>query len=64
MLQKDLGNSFDNGLEQEVLMHREPVVLRSIQSKQFLAVSSEPSTLEAQRGVKNASDETGRFAVS
>ncbi|KAK4965684.1 hypothetical protein LTR42_011697 [Elasticomyces elasticus] len=63
ILQKDLGHSLNNGLEQEVLLEREPVVLRSVQSGHFIKVLPEPSLLEAHGGASNAS-ETGRFAVS
>lgn len=63
ILQMHLGHSLNNGLEQDLLMNREPVVLRSVQSKQFLAVSNEPSLLEAYAGIENATD-TGRFAVA
>ncbi|KAK5675699.1 hypothetical protein LTS10_011799 [Elasticomyces elasticus] len=63
MLQKDLGHSLNDGLEQEILLEREPVVLRNVQSGQFLEVLPGPSLLEAHTGTTNASD-TGRFAVS
>lgn len=63
ILQKDLSHSLHNGLEQELLLNKEPVVLRSVQSKEFLAVLPEISFLEAQMGLENAT-ETGRYAVA
>lgn len=62
ILQKDLGHSLNDGLEQDLLMSHEPVVLRSAISKRFLKVHPEPSVLDAHSGHDNAS-ETGRFSV-
>lgn len=60
MLQKDLGHSFNDGLEQDLLLNREPVVIRSVQTKQFLRVSEDPAYLELRtEGETSAS----RFAM-
>lgn len=61
--QKVLSHRSNDGLEQELLMNREPVVLRSVQSKQFLSVLPDISLMEAQMGMGNRT-ETGWYAVA